>query len=182
LAKSRLRVLVVDADPYRSQVRSSFGASTFPALAPSVGQSAQLVDIVQTDTKSAAHFIPAPTEEDFQLIIHSGAFAALLDEARKAYDIVIIDTPPVMTSADAAIIGKFADTRLLLLRWGRTSWDEMTATVGFLRLCHVGLNGIVIAGAETGSATYGQLATYDTAPSENRLIRPPLHHSLSDLG
>jgi uncharacterized protein involved in exopolysaccharide biosynthesis/Mrp family chromosome partitioning ATPase len=170
LAKSRLRVLVVDADPYRSQVRSSFGASTFPALAPSVSQSVQLVDIVQSDTKSAAHFIPAPTEEDFQVIIHSGAFAALLDEARKAYDIVIIDTPPVMTSADAAIIGKFADTRLLLLRWGRTSWDEMTATVGFLRLCHVGLNGIVITGAETGSASYGQLASYDTAPSENKLI------------
>jgi uncharacterized protein involved in exopolysaccharide biosynthesis/Mrp family chromosome partitioning ATPase len=182
LAKSRLRVLVVDADPYRSQVRSSFGASTFLASAPIVGRSAQLGDIVQTDTKSAAHFIPAPTEEDFQLIIHSGGFEALLDAARNAYDIVIIDTPPVMTSADTAIIGKFADTRLLVVRWGRTSWDEMTATIGFLRLCHVGLDGIVITAAETGSAGYGQLRSYDAAPSENRLIRPPSHRSLSDLG
>ena len=181
LAKSRLRVLVVDADPYRSQVSSSFGASTFRTLALSVNQPAQLGDIVQADSKSAAHFIPAPKEDDFQLLIHSGGFAALLEEARQAYDIVIIDTPPVMTSADAALIGRFADTRLLLVRWGRTSWDEMTAAVGFLRLCRVGLDGIVIVGADTGSASYGQLARYDTAPLDTRLIRPSSYSSLSDM-
>jgi Mrp family chromosome partitioning ATPase len=181
LAKNRLRVLVVDADPYRSQVASSFGASTFPASASRVNQPVQLGDIVQVDSRSAAHFIPAPKEDDFQLLIHSGGFAALVEEARQAYDIVIIDTAPVMTSADAAIIGKFADTRLLLVRWGRTSWDEMTATIGFLRLCHVGLDGIVIVGAETGSASYGQLASYHTAPSENRLMQPPFYRSLSGV-
>jgi capsular exopolysaccharide synthesis family protein len=181
-AKSRLRVLVVDADPYRSQVRSSFGASKFPASAPIVSRSAQLGDIVQTDTKSAAHFIPAPTEEDFQLIIHSGGFEGLLDAARSAYDIVIIDTPPVMTSADAAIFRKFADTRLLVVRWGRTSWDKMTATIGFLRLCHVGLDGIVISAAETGSASYGRLTSYDTALPESRFLRPSSYRGLSDVG
>ena len=62
-----------------------------------------------------------------------------------------------MTRADAALIGRFADTCILLVRWGRTSWDEMTAAVGFLRLCRVKLDGIVMVGAETGSAGYGQL-------------------------
>jgi tyrosine-protein kinase Etk/Wzc len=161
-----MRVLVVDADPYRSQVPSSFGASIFQAFAPIANQPARLGDIVQADSKSAAHFIPAPKEDDFQLLIRSGGFTTLLEEARQAYDIIIIDTPPVMTSADAALIGRFADTRLLLVRWGRTSWDEMTAAVGFLRLCRVGLDGIVMVGVDTSSASYGQLASYDTAPSD----------------
>jgi len=158
LAKSRIRVLVMDADPYRSQVASSFGASILPAVAPIVDQLPRLSDVVQSDAKSAAHFVAGPREEDFQLLIHSGGFVTLLNEARQAYDIIIIDTPPVMTSADAVLIGRFADTRLLLVRWGQTCWDEMTAAVGFFRLCHVGLDGIVMVGVGTGSASYDQLA------------------------
>ena len=86
-----------------------------------------------------------------------------------------------MTSADAALIGRFADTRLLLVRWGRTSWDEMTAAVGFLRLCRVVLDGIVMVGVDTGSAGYGQLASYDTAPSDHRFMRPLSDRRLTEV-
>jgi uncharacterized protein involved in exopolysaccharide biosynthesis/Mrp family chromosome partitioning ATPase len=177
--KSRARVLVIDADPYRSQIAIAFGASKFPTFRQIMEERIRLGDLVQADAKSAAHFIAAPSDDDLRLLLHSGGFTTLLEEARQAYDIVIIDTPPLLTSADAALIGRFADTRLLLVRWGRTSWDEMTAAVGFLRLCHVGLDGIVMVGADTGSASYGQLASYDTAPPDNRFIRPPSDRSLT---
>jgi uncharacterized protein involved in exopolysaccharide biosynthesis/Mrp family chromosome partitioning ATPase len=171
-AKSRKRVLVIDADPYRSQIATAFGASKFPTFGPIVEERVRLGDLVQADAKSAAHFIAAPSEDDLRLLLHSGGFTTLLEEARQAYDIVIMDTAPVLTSADAALIGRFADTRLLLVRWGRTSWDQMTAAVGFLRLCRVGVDGIVMVGVDTGSASYGQPASYDTAPSDNRLMQP----------
>jgi capsular exopolysaccharide synthesis family protein len=179
LAQSRVRVLVIDADPYRAQIATAFGAPSCPAFGPIAEQSARLGDIVQADAKSDAHFIPAAKADDFQLLLHSGGFTTLLEEARQAYDIVIIDTPPVMTSADAAVIGRFADTCLLLVRWGRTSWDEMTAAVGFLRLCRVELDGIVMVGDDTGSATYGQLASYETIRSDNRLMRLPSERKLT---
>ena len=172
LARNGMRVLVIDADPYRSQLATAFGASTIRALNPSIEQRVRLSDIVQADAKSTAHFIPALGEDDFQLLVRSGAFATLLEQARQAYDVVIIDTPPLMTSADAALIGRFADTRLLLVRLGRTSWDQMTAAVGFLRLCRVGLDGIVMVGVDTGSASYGQLANYATVRSEDGFMRP----------
>ena len=166
LAKTRRRVLVVDADPYRPQVASTFGASNCPAFSSGDDQPIRLGDIVQTDTKSAAHFTGAPTPDDLQFLLHSGGFEALIEEARQAYDVVIIDTPPVMTSADAALIGRYADTRLLLVRWGRTSSDQMAAAVGFLRLCRVGIDGIVMVGAQARFPGYGQLANYYTPLSE----------------
>jgi polysaccharide biosynthesis transport protein len=181
LARSRLRVLVVDADPYRSRVPSLFGASVFQAVVPSVGQPARLGDIVQADPKSTAHFVPAPKKDDLHLLIHSGGFTKLIEEARRAYDIVIIDTPPVMMSPDAAVIARFADTRLLLVRWGRTYWDEMTAAVGFLRLCRVELDGIVVVGADTGSGSYGQIASSDTGLLDTRVIRPASYRGFSDV-
>jgi capsular exopolysaccharide synthesis family protein len=180
LAKHRIRVLVIDADPYRPQVASAFGVSKFSSLGPLVEHPARLGDLVQADTKSAAHFIAAPNPDDLQFLLHSGGFTRLLDEARQAYDVVIIDTPPVMTSADAALIGRVADTRLLLVRWGRTSWDQMMAATGFLRLCRVGLDGIVLVGVDKGSAGYGQFASYDSAPSDHQFMRPPSRRSLAE--
>jgi Mrp family chromosome partitioning ATPase len=175
-----MRVLVIDADPYRSRVATAFGAPATPDLAPITEQRARLGDIVQADAKSAAHFVSALKDDEHQLLLDSGGFAALLEEARQAYDVVIIDTPPVMTSADAALIGRFADIRLLLVRWGRTSWDQMTAAVGFFRLCRVGLDGIVMVGVDNGAAGHGQLASYDTAPSHNRLMRPSSDRRLTE--
>jgi uncharacterized protein involved in exopolysaccharide biosynthesis/Mrp family chromosome partitioning ATPase len=171
LAKSRMRVLVIDADPYRSRVATAFGASTNLALDPILEKRSPLHDIVQRDAKSAAHFIPALNMDDFQLLVHSGSFMKLLEEARKVYDVIIIDTPPVITSADAAVIGRYADIRLLLVRWGRTSWDEMNGAVGFLRLCRVEPDGIVIVGVDASAAGYTPLASYATASNDDRLKR-----------
>src|SRR5207245_139117 len=169
-----------DADPYRPQVATAFGVPSCPAFDPIAGQRLRLDDIVQADVKSTAHFVTAPRVDDLHLLVHSGGFAALLEEARQAYDVVIIDTPPVMTSADAALIGRFADSRLLLVRWGRTSWDEITAAVGFLRLCRVVLDGVIMVGVDTGSAGYGQLANYDIAPSDHRGVRPSRQRRLTE--
>jgi len=109
--------------------------------------------------------------DDFQLLVRSGGFMTLVEEARKAYDVIIIDTPPVMTSADAALIGRYADIRLLLVRWGRTSWDEMNGAVGFLRLCRVELDGIVMVGVDASAAGYAPLTSYATTSNDDRLER-----------
>jgi succinoglycan biosynthesis transport protein ExoP len=166
LAKSRTRVLVIDADSYRSQVAAAFGASIFPNFGPIVGDRVRLCDIVQTDTKSTAHFIAAPHPDDLQLLLHSGAFEMLIEEGRRAYDVVILDTPPVMTSADAAVIGRFADTCLFLVRWGRTSWDELTSSVRYLRLCGIKLHGVVMSSVDSVHAHYGQTGGYTTMSSD----------------
>jgi succinoglycan biosynthesis transport protein ExoP len=180
LAKSRTRVLVIDADPYRSRVASAFGASIIPSFGPLVEQRLRLCDIVQPDPKSTAHFIIAPSEDDLQLLLLSGGFATLIEEARRAYDVVILDTAPVMTNALAAVLGRFADTSLFLVRWGRTSWDEMMAAVGFLRLCSIGLHGIVMVGVDAGSTYYGQIGSYGSRPSDDRFLRPTSDRRLTE--
>jgi hypothetical protein len=48
----------------------------------------------------------------------------------------------------------------------------MTVAVGFLRLCQVGPDGIVMVGADTSPTRYGRLASYNTAPPESRFLRP----------
>jgi hypothetical protein len=56
----------------------------------------------------------------------------------------------------------------------------MTAAVGFLRLCRVGLDGIVMMGVDSGSAGYSQLASFDPAPPDNQFMRPPSDGRLTE--
>jgi polysaccharide biosynthesis transport protein len=181
LSKNHARVLVIDADPYQSRVASAFGAPVFPNFSPVAEQRARLSDIVQADTKSTAHFILAPNADDLQLLLHSGGFTTLIEEARRAYDVIILDTPPVMTSSEAAVIGRLADRCLFLVRWGRTSWDEMTSAIGFLRLCGISLDGIVMIGVDAQYAQYGGVGRYDTVPADDpRRMRPNSDRRLTE--
>src|SRR5207244_2413844 len=63
LAASRARVLVIDADTYRSRVAAAFGAKEFPKIGPVADEPVRLRDIVQVDASSTAHFIAAPSED-----------------------------------------------------------------------------------------------------------------------
>jgi hypothetical protein len=84
-----------DVDPYRRRVASAFGNATASMFGPIAEERAELRDFVQSDVQSGAHFIAAPNERDLRLLLNSGGFARLIEEARRAYDIVILDTPPV---------------------------------------------------------------------------------------
>jgi hypothetical protein len=104
----------------------------------------------------------------------------LLEEARQAYDIVIIDTPPVMTSADAALMGRSPTLACSGEVGSHLLADDGGSWVSPALRRRSG--GIVMVGVDTGSAGYGQLASYgyDTASSEGRSMRPPSHRSLTE--
>lgn len=52
----------------------------------------------------------SPTE-----LLNSEAFEALIIKCREEYDVILIDTPPVLSFADASIISKVADGVLLVV-------------------------------------------------------------------
>ena len=69
------------------------------------------------------HVPPTPSE----LLMHPG-FKELMDWASDKYDIVIIDTPPLLAVTDPAIVGALAGTTLLVGRFGHNSVKEIEVT------------------------------------------------------
>lgn len=55
-------------------------------------------------------------------------FAALLEWASQHYDLVLVDTPPLLAVTDAAIVGRLAGTTLLVARFGVTAAKEIEIT------------------------------------------------------
>lgn len=78
-------------------------------------------DLVHQDPMSALKLIPAGRlAADPGMLLHSERFAELLVAIRESYDIVLLDSSPVLAVVDAQIISAMADATILLVRAGRT--------------------------------------------------------------
>lgn len=58
-------------------------------------------------------------------LLESGSLATLLAEARRTFDIVVIDSPPLLPVADARLLLGFADVALIVVRWAATPQQEV---------------------------------------------------------
>ena len=77
--------------------------------------------LAQRDTASPLDIITAADAPGAaQNIISSDQLRALVDDARTRYDLVVIDSPPVLAFVDARILSQIADSTVLVVRWRRT--------------------------------------------------------------
>jgi polysaccharide biosynthesis transport protein len=126
LAETGRRTLIVDADFRRPRVHSMFGIPNEKglgqALAHTEGAAWDLAEVGIQSTKypNLDVLVNGPEIADLARVLYSNNFASLLGELEKAYDIVLIDAPPVLQIVDSRIMGKIADGMVLVLRSGKT--------------------------------------------------------------
>lgn len=78
-------------------------------------------------------------------IFSSQAFIDFIKKARKAYDYIVIDTPPVLAVPDARIIGRQVDTTLYTVRWDHTTHGQVQQGLKELAQVNVSVAGLVLA-------------------------------------
>ena len=77
-------------------------------------------------------------------LFSSQAFVNLVRQARKEYDYIVIDTPPVLAVPDARIIGKHVDTTLYTVRWDHTTHRQVTQGLKELAQVNIKIAGLVL--------------------------------------
>ena len=86
----------------------------------------------------------------------SDAFGDFIRRAAAAYDIVIIDAPPVLPVSDARIIGRFADATLCVVRWDKTARSQVAGALRMLRGANLNVAGLVLSQVDhKGMKRYG---------------------------
>jgi polysaccharide biosynthesis transport protein len=131
------RVLLVECD---------FGCPTLAAqfrLRPAVGLSDILSGAVLGDSRDVIHE-PEPrlhlitagqNRGNSQEMLASNRIGELLTALRAHYDLVLLDTPPVLPVADGLVLAQWADAILMVVRWEKTARN---ATQDAVRLLHAG--------------------------------------------
>lgn len=94
----------------------------------------------------------APTNPSELLI--GDHFQQLLKWANEHYEMVIVDTPPILAVTDASLVGRRSGTTLLVARFGMTSVKEMQACVKRLHLAGVSIDGAILNDVVKSAAIY----------------------------
>lgn len=129
IASSGQKVLLIDADMRRGQLHTTFGLKNDIGLSNAISGTADFAQAVinvssNLDVLPRGTVPPNPSE-----ILMSDSFANLLKRAEAEYQLVIIDTPPVLAVTDAAIISKMAGVTFMVLKAGEHSRGEILSSM-----------------------------------------------------
>lgn len=145
MAKSGARVLLIDADMRRPRVHSVLGLDkTKPDLARILTGEVQLNDAVQRDISGMDVVIAKSKTPNPHDLLASKQMERLLAVAREHYDIVIVDTPPVIAVSDSAVVSKMVDTTIYIVRWASTPREVIKQGIKRLTDYNVKIAGVVL--------------------------------------
>ncbi|KPG65783.1 MULTISPECIES: polysaccharide biosynthesis tyrosine autokinase [Stenotrophomonas] len=160
IAQAGQRVLIIDADMRKGTLHKALGATQTPGLSDVLVGKATLDAAIRTvPGLDSLSFIargdvpPNPSE----LLMHRN-FTELLETVEKQFDLVIIDTPPILAVTDAAIIAHHAGTCLLVARFGLNQPKELALARKRFEQNNVQLKGAIFNAVErraTGYYSYG---------------------------
>ncbi|MDN3552587.1 polysaccharide biosynthesis tyrosine autokinase [Halomonas almeriensis] len=156
-AQAEQKVLVVDADMRKGHVHHAFGGRSEGGLSELLTGKASLDEVRRTSKVAGLDYIargsapPNPSE-----LLMQERFTQFLAEVRQQYDLVVIDTPPILAVTDAAVIGKQCGTTLMVARFQVNPVKELEIAKRRLESTGVPVKGVILNAMEHKAATsYG---------------------------
>ncbi len=157
LAQAGQKVLVIDGDMRKGhliryfQLKGLKGLSEVITNQMSFGDAIQTTKIDNLDVMVRGKIPPNPSE----LLMHP-RFAEILQQASKTYEIVLIDTPPILAVTDPNIIAAHAGTTLMVGRFGQNSIKEIEVAQERFEKSGVDVKGFILNAVEKkASNAYG---------------------------
>jgi len=135
LADTNRRVLVIDADLHNPSLHKVFDVSNTWGLsdlasANNAVETYPLDALVRPTSLDSLYLLPSgPGTSSTIKLLYSNRLSELLKRFRKEFDVVLIDTPPMMEIADARVLARQADGVILVFRAGATSVDLAHASL-----------------------------------------------------
>ena len=157
LAQGEKRVVLIDADLRLPQIHRKFGLNNRIGLTDLFVQSldalAGVVNFVYTPhlaVITSGRLPPNPAE-----LLTSQKMTKILERLNQNFDLVVIDTPPVLTVTDAAALAPAVDGVILVAKPGRTKLGAFQQSLEQLRAVGACVLGVVLNEVNPKSRQYG---------------------------
>ena len=145
IGASGQRVLLVDTDLRRGTLHLSVGAAVGPGVAEIVVENLGFEDVVQRSVLPGVDFISCGdySENPSGVLLHRN-FQTFLRQVEAEYDLVLIDSPPILPVADSGIVAKQSGTVFLVVRQGLTSLADIRESAKRFAQLGVPLRGVIL--------------------------------------
>lgn len=161
IAQSGKKVLFIDTDMRKGYTHNLFNVENTKGLSDILSGKMTVERAIQPLSMAGFDFIargavpPNPAE----LLMHKN-FDALLSWASQNYEIVVLDTPPILAVTDAAIIGNYVGTTLLVARFEQNTAKEIEVSVRRFEQSGVIVKGCILNGIIKKASSYYSYGYY----------------------
>ena len=167
-AASGLNVIVIDCDWRKPQLHSMMdkvnGQGVGDLLAGRVGPE----DVVYRDSSGAHMIFAGQLRPRHAHLLCSDRMRHLLQSLTKHYDLVLVDTPPVLVGSEVLYLSQLVDKAVYVVRWGHTRRDVAMKGLRQLLDMRAPVAGIVLSQVDTRRyhryVQYGDDSSYRSAP------------------
>jgi tyrosine-protein kinase Etk/Wzc len=155
IAQAGQKVVLVDADMRKGYSHKLFNLTAEQVLSCNLIGDIDTAKAIKATTIENLDFIsrgkipPNPSE-----LLMGERFSKLITELSAQYDLVIIDTPPILAVTDASIIGHHAGTSFMLVRFEQSSLKEVAAAANRFELNGIDIKGVIFNKVEKNASSY----------------------------
>ncbi|WP_422640720.1 polysaccharide biosynthesis tyrosine autokinase [Vibrio caribbeanicus] len=149
VAKAGMKVLLIDADMRKGHLHKVFGLDEKNGLSDCLSGVSEFSQVVKVSELENLHLLtrgqvpPNPAE----LLMHQN-FDALMKSVSSDYDLVVIDTPPILAVTDPSIVGVHAGTTLMVTRFGQCHIKEIEMANRRFERAGIDVKGVIFNAVE----------------------------------
>ena len=125
--------VVVDTDMRKGGLAEFLAVPPKPDLFDLLFENATLQDVLRRDPLTGAHVITSkPGASDPASLLYSRNMTTIIKQLENQFDLVILDTAPLLPVSDALALVKQADEVVMAVRWRSTPTDKIGQCMGAL--------------------------------------------------
>lgn len=160
-ASTGRRVCLVDADLRRPSLHHAFGLPNDVGFSSLIHGEASIADVAQETPQEGLHVIPAgPRPPNPAEVLESPACLEVLDRLNEVYDLVIIDSPPVVAVTDAVVLSGDVDGVILVIKSFKVARDLVLQAKRQLTDVNARLIGVILNDFDIQRKSYGYYYYY----------------------
>lgn len=156
-AQAGQRVLIIDADLRKGHVHHAFGQRSDGGLSEFLAGQEPLEGVLRrTDIQGLDYIARGSAPPNPSELLMSDRFSRLLEQLSRDYDLVLIDTPPILAVTDAAVVARQCATTLMVVRFQLNPLREIESARRRLDAAGVDVRGCILNSIEyKASTSYG---------------------------
>ncbi|ELX8379963.1 polysaccharide biosynthesis tyrosine autokinase [Providencia vermicola] len=161
LANAGKKVLLIDTDLRKGRIHKAFGLSNKMGLSDYLAQQdANQPNIHRHVIENLDVICRGKNVTHSSELLMGERFKHLLDTMKGQYDIVVIDTAPILAITDAAIIGKYVGTSLLIAYYGVNTVKDVELSLKRFKQNDIEITGVILNGIDAKSDDYNYVYEY----------------------
>jgi capsular exopolysaccharide synthesis family protein len=152
-----ISTLLIDADLRRAALCRLLDVPEGPGLSDVLKADATIDEVVIPVQDGTFYLLPAGTPiTDTSRVLQNCNFASMVTQLRQLYDLIVIDSPPVLPVPDALIVGRCADGAVLAARYDISRFPQVERARRQLDGAGIAILGTVINGMRHSESYYGR--------------------------